>query len=121
MRAAAVSFPASINKYSTCKEAMEIYNASLTTSISQLQNADPSVSGAALNNVTIGKIKLHGDVATAIGPLNALPMVNPKQISLVRIDGRWLIDGSYSLSKSNLPALLKRAEAEGKLKPKRKK
>jgi hypothetical protein len=120
MRAAAVSFPASINKFSTCKEAMQIYNASLATSITNLQNSDPSVSGAALNNVTVGRIKLHGGVATAIGPLNALPMVNPKQISLVRLAGRWLIDGSYSLSKSNLPAILKRAGAEGKLKPKRK-
>jgi hypothetical protein len=114
LHAAKVSFPGSVNGTSTCAEAMKIYNASLATSVQQLQNSDPSVSGSTLNSVKVGKISVRGNAATAIGPLNALPEINPKLIKLVRMHGRWLIDGSYSLSKSNLPSLIKRAPGKHK-------
>jgi hypothetical protein len=113
MRAAKISFPASINRFSTCAEAMKIYNATLTASIEELQNSDPSVSSSALNDVAVGDVAIHGAAATAIGPTNALPMINPKRISLVRSGPRWLIAGSYTLNKSTLPQTLKHAEQKG--------
>jgi hypothetical protein len=112
MRAAKVSFPQSINQFSTCKEAMEIYYASLTASVQNLQQGDPTVSDSGLRNARIGDIHIHGDSATAIGPLNGLPVVNPKQLSFVRIGGIWRVNGSYSLSKSNLPQLLAKANKQ---------
>lgn len=117
MRAAKVSFPQSINQFSTCTEAMAIYNASLVTSVQNLQQDDPQVSGDGLNNVKIGRIQVHGSTATAIGPLNALPVVNPKQLNFVNIGGRWFINGSYSLSKSNLPKILAEAKKGAKKVP----
>lgn len=109
MRAAKVSFPGSINQFSTCTEAMRIYYASLQVSLQNLQTSDPSVSLNGLKDAAIGEIRIHGDRASAIGPLNGLPIVNPKQLYFVRIDGRWLINGSYSLSKSDLPRILAEA------------
>lgn len=114
MRAAKVSFPASVNSESTCADAMKIYNATLAASVQNLQDGSPSVTGSSLNSVTIGKIHIQGNVATAIGPLNALPEINPKLIRLVKMGRHWLIDGSYSLSKSNLPELLKQSAKAGK-------
>jgi hypothetical protein len=115
LRAAKISFPASINQFSTCTKAMEIYNASLTASISQLQQSDPAVSGAALDNVRVASISVRGVTATVLAPVNAEPMINPKLISLVRSGGRWLINGSESLNKSNLPQILAQARAKGLL------
>jgi hypothetical protein len=117
MRAAAISFPQSVNQFSTCTKAMQIYNASLGVSISNLQQSDPTVSGAALNHVNAGNITIKGITASAIAPLNAEPMINPKLIMLVRAGGRWLINGSQSLSKSDLPKILAQARKSGALKP----
>jgi hypothetical protein len=107
MRAAAVSFPGSVNRYSSCTHAMQIYSASLGVSVSSLQQSDPSVSGEILDNVGVANIRIHGDRATAVAPTNAVPIVGAKLISLVRTGGRWQIDGSRS------------SPRKGALKPKR--
>jgi hypothetical protein len=116
MHAAKMSFPQSINRYSTCEHAMEIYSAALGESVSTAQDNDTSFSPSALGDVGVGDIRITGDSATAIAPLNAIDVINPEQIVLQRIGKRWLISASHSLNKSNLPAILAKAEAEGKLK-----
>jgi hypothetical protein len=117
MHAAKLSFPDSVNRYSTCEHAMEIYSAALGESISTAQDNDSSFNASALDNVGVEEIRVHGDSATAIAPTNAVEVINPEQIVLQRLHGRWLIEASHSLNKSNLPAILAKAKAEGKLKP----
>jgi hypothetical protein len=117
MHAAKTAFPQSINRFSTCVHAMEIYSAALGESVSTAQDNDPSFNASALDNVGVEEIRVHGDSATTIAPTNAVEVINPEQIILERLHGRWLIEASHSLNKSNLPAILAKAKAEGKLKP----
>lgn len=119
MHAASMSFPQSVNKLSTCEHAMEIYNAALGESASTAQDNDDSFNPSALDNVGVAEITVDGDSATAIAPTNVVDLINPEQIVLQRVDGRWLISASHSLNKSNLPAILARAKAKGELTPTR--
>jgi hypothetical protein len=117
MHAAKLSFPDSINRYSTCEHAMEIYSAALGESISTAQDNDTSFNPSALGNAGVAGIQITGDSATAIAPTNVIDVINPEQIDLQKIGNRWLITASHSLNKSNLPQILAKAEADGKLKP----
>jgi hypothetical protein len=118
MHAAKLSFPDSINRYSTCEHAMEIYSAALGESISTAQDNDTSFDPSALGKVGVLEIKISGDTATALAPTNVLDVINPERIDLQRFGKRWLINASQSLNKSNLPEILAKAEADGKLKAK---
>jgi hypothetical protein len=115
MHAAAVSFPESMNRYSTCEHAMEIYNASLADSAQTTIENDPTFSTSTLDNVEVAYIHVHGDTASAIAPTNVAELINPKRIDLVRTGDRWQINDSKSLNASNLRHILLSAEAEGKL------
>jgi hypothetical protein len=119
MQAAKTAFPQSINRYSTCEHAMEIYSAALAESVSTAQDNDTSFDPSALDKVGVEEIRISGDSATAIAPTNVVEVINPEQIVLERLHGRWLIEASHSLNKSNLPQILAKAKAEGKLKPHR--
>jgi hypothetical protein len=118
LHAAAVSFPQSMNKYSTCEHAMEIYNATLTDSAQTTVENDPSFSTAWLSTVAVQDIRIDGDSATAIAPTNVAELINPKQLSLVRSGSEWRISASKSLNASNLKKILGAAAAKGLLKPK---
>jgi hypothetical protein len=119
MHAAKVAFPQSINPESTCEHAMEIYSAALAESVSTAQDNDTSFDPSSLGKVGVQEIRIAGDSATAIAPTNVVEVINPEQIVLERLHGRWLIEASHSLNKSNLPKILAKAKAEGKLKPHR--
>jgi hypothetical protein len=118
MQAAKTAFPQSINPETTCEHAMEIYNAALSESVSTAQDKDEAFNPKGLDNVGVEKIRITGDSATAIAPTNVLEVINPEQLVLTRQDGRWLIEASHSLNKSNLAQILAKAKAEGKLTPK---
>jgi hypothetical protein len=118
MDAAKTEFPQSVNGDSTCEHAMEIYNAALSESVSTAADNDEAFSPTALDNVGVEKIRITGDSATAIAPTNVLEVINPEQIVLRRLNGRWLIEASHSLNKSNLAQILAKAKAEGELTPK---
>jgi hypothetical protein len=118
MHAAKTAFPQSINPESTCEHAMEIYNAALGESASTAEDNDEAFNPSGLDNVGVEKIRVTGDSATAIAPTNVLEVINPEQIVLTRLNGRWLIEASHSLNKSNLAQILAKAKAEGKLTPK---
>jgi hypothetical protein len=119
MHAAAMSFPSSVNKSSTCEHAMEIYNAALTESAQTTADNISGFSTAALDNVTAAEIRVTGTTATAIAPTNIAALINPMRFLLVRVGHRWLINGSRTLNKSNLAAILKRAQASGQLTPRK--
>ena len=119
MHAAKIAFPQSITPSSTCEHAMEIYNAALSESASTAEDNDPSFDTSALEDAGVAEIRIAGNSATAIAPTNALEVINPEQIVLQRVGGRWLIEASHSLNKSNLPQILAKAKAEGKLRPKK--
>lgn len=116
MHAAAVSFPQSINKYSNCEHAMQIYNATLADSAETTQENDTAFNPSALNKVGVAAIQQHGSSATAIAPTNVADLINPKQIELVRTGDHWMISGSKSLNGSNLQKILSQAKAQGLLK-----
>lgn len=117
MHAAAVSFPESMNKYSSCQHAMQVYNATLADSAQTTVANDPSFNTSALNAVGVEDIEVHGDTATAISPTNVAELINPKQLDLVRSGERWMISGSKSLNPSNLEHILRAARAKGLLSP----
>jgi hypothetical protein len=119
MHAAAVSFPESINKYSNCEHAMEVYNATLADSEQTTEENDPTFDASALNNVGVALIQIHGRSATALAPTNVAELINPKRLYLVKSGQTWLIDGSKSLNASNLEKILAQAKAKGLLTPKR--
>ncbi len=116
LHAAAISFPQSVNKYSTCQHAMQVYNATLADSAQTTAENDTAFSPNALNRVGVGAIELHGATATAIAPTNVADLINPKELDLVRQGDRWMIDGSRSLNPSNLQKILSQARARGLLK-----
>jgi hypothetical protein len=116
MHAAKTAFPQSITPSSTCEHAMEIYSAALSESVSTAEDNDTAFDPSALDNVGVEEIRVSGESATAIAPTNVVEVINPEQIVLQRLDGRWLIEASHSLNKSNLPEILAKAKAEGKLK-----
>jgi hypothetical protein len=116
LHAAAVAFPQGVSARSSCAHAMAIYNAALGDSVSNTEAADPSFSPAALDTVGVSAITMRGNRAAAIAPDNLAELINPQEIDLVRTAGRWQIDGSRSLNKSNLPQILARARAGGLLK-----
>jgi hypothetical protein len=118
MHAAAVSFPQSMNKYSSCDHAMQVYNAMLADSAQTTVANDPTFNTSTLNAVGVEDIQIHGDSATAISPTNVAELINPKQLELVRSGERWMISGSKSLNPSNLARTLKAAKAKGLLSPK---
>jgi hypothetical protein len=109
------AFPGSVLPSSPCTHDMQLFSAALGDSVSNLQQDQPNVSGDILNNVGVAEIKVRGNAATALAPMNVEEIINPKRISLVRVAGRWRIAGSQSLNKSNLPQILKRAERGGQL------
>jgi hypothetical protein len=115
LRAARVSFPESVNRYSTCTHAMEIYSATLGDSAANTVAADPTFSTASLDNVGVAFIHVAGGVASAVAPTNVAELIKPKRISLVRDAGRWRIDSSKSLNASNLKQILQAARARGAL------
>jgi hypothetical protein len=119
MHAASISFPQSINKLSTCQHAMEIYNATLGDSATTAEDNDTSFSTSALDHVGVAGIRIVGATASAIAPTNVVDLINPERFVLVRLGGRWLINGSQSLNKSNLGQILARAKAKGELTPKK--
>jgi hypothetical protein len=119
MHAAKVSFPESINKYSSCEHAMEVYNATLADSEQTTEDNDPAFDPSALNNVGVALIQIHGSSATALAPTNVADLINPKRIYLVKTGQEWLIDGSKSLNASNLEKILAQAKAQGLLTSKR--
>lgn len=119
MRAAETSFPQSVNGQSTCEHAMEIYNAALGDSASTTEENDPSFSPNSLAKVGVTGIQITGATATAIAPTNVTDLINPEQFHLVKHQGHWLIAGSSSLNKSNLPKILAEAKAKGELTPKK--
>jgi hypothetical protein len=119
LHAAAVSFPQSMNKYSSCEHAMQVYNATLADSAQTTVSNDPSFNTSALNAVRVQDIQVHGDHATAISPTNVAELINPKQLDLVRAGDEWMLDGSKSLNPSNLKQILDKAQAKGQLTPKK--
>jgi hypothetical protein len=119
MKASKAAFPGSIAASSPCTHAMQLFSAALGDSVSNLQQNDPSANGAILNNVGVANIQVHGAQATAFAPMNVEQIINPKRIYLVQIGGRWRIDKSQSLNKSNLPEILKKAQQKGELTPKK--
>jgi hypothetical protein len=119
IKASRTAFPGSMLPSSPCTHAMQLFSAALGDSVSNLQQSDPNVSGDTLDNVGVANIHVHRATATAFAPMNVEQIINPKRIYLVQIDGRWRIDRSESLNKSNLPSILKHAQHKGLLKPKR--
>jgi hypothetical protein len=119
LHAASISFPQAINKLSTCEHAMEIYNAALGESASTTEDNDTSFSPSALDHVGVAAIQISGQTATALAPTNVVDLINPERFLLVHSGGRWLINASRSLNKSNLPEILARAKAKGELTPKK--
>jgi hypothetical protein len=119
MHAASVSFPESMNKYSSCVHAMQVYNATLADSAQTTVANDPTFNTSALNSVGVEDVQIHGDHATAISPTNVAELINPKELALVRAGDRWMIDGSKSLNPSNLTHILKAATAKGLLSPRK--
>jgi hypothetical protein len=98
---------------------MAIYNAALGDSATNAEEADPSFSTAPLDNVGVAEIRIKGDTASAIAPTNIVELINPQLFLLTRVGSRWYINGSASLNKSNLPAILAKAKAKGLLTPHR--
>jgi hypothetical protein len=119
MQASKEAFPGSIDASSPCTHAMQLFSAALGDSVSNLQQNDPSVNGDILNNVGVTNIQVHGAQATVFAPMNVEQIINPKRVYLVQTNGRWRIDKSQSLNKSNLPEILKKAQQKGELSPKK--
>jgi hypothetical protein len=113
--ASKTAFPGSATPASPCTHDMQLFAAALGDSVSNLQQTQPSISGNVLDNISVAKIQIHGDTATAEAPMNVVAIINPKRIDLVQIGGRWRINASHSLNQSNLPKLLKHAQQTGKL------
>lgn len=119
LRAAHVAFPQGVGARSTCAHAMALYNAALGDSASNAEAADPSFSTAPLDHVGVAGIEVRGRRATAIAPTNVVQLINPERFELVRSGGRWYIDSSHSLNRSNLQAILRAARSNGLLSRKR--
>lgn len=120
MRAARVAFPGSITRYSTCVDAMRVFNAGLVDSVNTLvQQQGVPVSGAVLDHVAVQDLRVIGNFATVIAPVGIEPIIKPKRISLVRERGRWLIAGSHSLT-TTIAQMLAEARAKGELTPAKK-
>jgi hypothetical protein len=114
IHAAEQAFPQAVVPTSTCEHAMSIYSAALGDSATNAEQADPSFTTAPLDNVRVAEIRVRGDAATAIAPTNIVAL-----FLMRRSGGRWYINGSASLNKSNLPKILDKARARGLLTPKR--
>jgi hypothetical protein len=117
MKAAQVAFPNTVNGKFTCPQAMSYFHATLADSVSTLQQAGVNVSGNVLDNVGVQHIVVHGATATAQAPEDVAEFIKPKLFQLVRLNGRWLIEGSKKLGKT-LPQLLAQAKAKGELRAK---
>jgi hypothetical protein len=115
IKASTAAFPSSATPASPCSHDMQLFAAALGDSVSNLQQDQPNISGDILNNVGVAQIRIRGDSATAIAPMDVAAIINPKRIDLVRIGGRWRIDASHSLNASNLPKILHRAQKSGAL------
>jgi hypothetical protein len=114
MHASQQAFPGSINRASTCTHAMQVFNAALADSVNMLQQEGVDTSGDALDKVGVQDVRAIDNFATAIAPVGVELIIKPKRISLVRLEGRWLIAGSHSLTTT--PAqLLAEARANGEL------
>lgn len=119
LKAAKVAFPSTVNSTTTCEQAMTYFNATLTDSVNTLQQAGVNVSGNVLDNVGVQNITVHGTSATAQAPEGVEEFIKPKLFTLVRVNNRWLIDGTSALGKT-LPQILGAAKAKGELRPKTK-
>ncbi|HWF53038.1 MAG TPA: hypothetical protein VG223_00355 [Solirubrobacteraceae bacterium] len=116
MQSAKVAFPDSINAASTCPDAMRFFNADLADSASQLQQSGVNISGNVLEVVGVKDIKVEGNAATAQAPEGVEEFIQPKTFTLVRHDGRWLINGSHKIGQT-LAQLLAEAKAKHELVP----
>lgn len=95
IRAAAASFPGGvINAYSTCAHAMLVYRAALAGSVSDFMARGVTVAASAFAHVGVADVRVRADRASAVAPLGVQPIITAKRILLVRLGGRWLIDGS---------------------------
>jgi hypothetical protein len=117
MKAAQVAFPDTLNGKFTCPQAMAYFHATLADSVNTLQQAGVNVSGNVLDNVGVQHIAVHGATATAQAPEGVPEFIKPKLFMLVRVNSRWLIEGSKKLGKT-LPQLLAQAKAKGQLRAK---
>lgn len=118
MKAAQIAFPNTVNGQFTCAQAMAYFHATLADSVDTLQQAGVNVSGNVLDDVGVQRIVVHGATATAQAPEDVSEFIKPKLFQLVRVKGRWLIEGSTKLGKT-LPQLLAQAKAKGELRTKR--
>jgi hypothetical protein len=118
MQSSKIAFPYTVNAHFTCEEVMSYFNATLADSVDNLQQAGVNVSGNILDNVGVEKIVVHGDTATAQAPESVAEIIKPKGFLLVRLHGRWLIEGTKELGKT-LPQILAQAKAKGQLRAKK--
>lgn len=105
MAAAKIAFPGSVNSVTTCAQAMTVFNASIASQVSSLQDDDVNVDGNALEQVGVSHIAISGDTATAQAPEGVGVLITPKLVHLVRLGGRWLINSSTKLGKT-LPQIV---------------
>jgi hypothetical protein len=111
MKASTTAFPGSATPKSPCAHDMELFSAAHGDSVVNLQQSQPNASGDILDHIAVARIRITGNTATAWAPMNVSDIINPKLIDLVRIGGRWRINGSHSLNKSNLAAILRRSQS----------
>jgi hypothetical protein len=116
MASAKVAFPQSVNATTTCPQVMAYFNADLSDSADTLQQSGVNVSGDILEDVGVSHIKVSGDTADAQAPESVEELIAPKNFSLVRTNGRWLISGSSKIGQT-LPQLLAQAKKRGELIP----
>jgi hypothetical protein len=116
MASAKVAFPDTVNARTTCPQVMAYFNADLADSADTLQQSGVNISGDILEDVGVKDIKVTGNTAIAQAPESVEELIAPKNFSLVRTKGRWLISGSSKIGQT-LAQLLAQAKKKGELIP----